>query len=654
MITMTLDTDSSFSGETYHIDLEPVGRRIRIRAGQSLLEAAQGAGVELVAMCGGVGICEGCLVRVASGKFNLPGSEEQAKLTPERLAQGYRLACQTIPQSDCRVDIPPESLTTAQRLQVEGQEMEVDLDPPVVALDVVIEPPTITDLRSDLTRLVDAAKKSAGGQPILATPLLASFSDRLRAQGWKARLALRGVEIVAILPHPEEGNRDNLNLDEQSEQVEFPRFTPHVSRFTLLGVAFDIGSTKLAGYLVNLESGETLARAGAMNPQIGYGEDVVSRILYTNEHADGRQVLQSRLVAALNDLIAGMCAEAGASPEQVVEVVAAGNTAMHHLFAGLPVRQLGASPYVAAASEAMELRAASLGLQVAPGAYVYLPPNIAGYVGADHVAMQLATGLGEADVLKRGNVIALDIGTNTEISLSAEGRILSCSCASGPAFEGAHISEGMRAAPGAIERVQVETKADGGVLFLIHTIENRPAVGICGSGILDAVATLLQVGAIDPKGNMLRDHPLVRVENSKRSVSLIPVEESGNGREVAITRKDVNEIQLAKGAIRSGVEILLEDAGLTYEQIDEFIVAGAFGTYLDLGSAVKVGMFPPLPRERFQQVGNAAGAGARQMLVSLDRRKTAARLAHETEYIELTIHPAFRDVFVRELMFGDE
>jgi uncharacterized 2Fe-2S/4Fe-4S cluster protein (DUF4445 family) len=285
---------------------------------------------------------------------------------------------------------------------------------------------------------------------------------------------------------------------------------------------------------------------------------------------------------------------------------------------------------------------------------VYLPPNIAGYVGADHVAMQLATGLGEADVLKRGNVIALDIGTNTEISLSAEGRILSCSCASGPAFEGAHISEGMRAAPGAIERVQVETKADGGVLFLIHTIENRPAVGICGSGILDAVATLLQVGAIDPKGNMLRDHPLVRVENSKRSVSLIPVEESGNGREVAITRKDVNEIQLAKGAIRSGVEILLEDAGLTYEQIDEFIVAGAFGTYLDLGSAVKVGMFPPLPRERFQQVGNAAGAGARQMLVSLDRRKTAARLAHETEYIELTIHPAFRDVFVRELMFGDE
>ncbi len=642
---MTEDTDIPIPGKTFQIDLEPVGRRVRIRAGQTLLEVAQEAGVELVAMCGGMGICEGCLVRVPSGKLNLPAIEEQAKLTPGQISQGYRLACQAVPQSDCRVDIPPESLTTAQRLQVEGQEADVALDPPVIALDLTIDPPTITDLRSDLNRLLDAVKKNvekssssarrSSGEYRLASPLLSDFSDVLRSQGWKARFGLRGDEIVAILPYGEK----------------------------LLGVAFDIGSTKLAGYLVNLGSGETLARAGAMNPQIGYGEDVVSRILYANEHADGRKVLQGKLVAALNDLIAGMCAEAGASTCQVVEVVAAGNTAMHHLFAGLPVKQLGASPYVAAASEAMELRARDLGLEVAPGAYVFLPPNIAGYVGADHVAMQLATGLGEPDVLKRGNVIALDIGTNTEISLSAEGRVLSCSCASGPAFEGAHISEGMRAAPGAIERVQVDASGLGKdhpgknaekVSFLIHTIENRAAVGICGSGILDAVATLLQLGVLDNRGNMLREHPLVKAENSKRQVILVPSEKSGNGRDVAITRKDVNEIQLAKGAIRSGVEILLQEAGLTNEQIDEFIVAGAFGTYLDLGSAVRVGMFPPLPKERFQQVGNAAGAGARQMLISKERRKIAARLAHESEYVELTIHPDFRDVFVRELMFGDE
>ncbi len=641
---MAHNAESPSPDKSFHIDLQPIGRRTRIQAGQTLLDAAQEAGVELVAMCGGLGNCEGCLVRVANGKLNPPSLEEQAKLTPDQIAQGFRLACQTIPQSDCRVDIPPESLTTAQRLQVEGQEAGVALDPPVIALDLVIDPPTITDLRSDLNRLLGAAKRAAeknspgtrrsSSDYRLVPPLLSDFSDVLRSLGWKVRLALRGDEIVAILPQAEK----------------------------LLGVAFDIGSTKLAGYLVNLENGETLARAGAMNPQIGYGEDVVSRILYANEHADGRKVLQSRLVAALNDLSAGMCTETGTSTGQVVEVVAVGNTAMHHLFTGLPVKQLGASPYVAAASESMELRARDLGLEVAPGAYVFLPPNIAGYVGADHVAMQLATGLGEPDVLKRGNVIALDIGTNTEISLSAEGRILSCSCASGPAFEGAHISEGMRAAPGAIERVQVDIsgvgkddrdKNTGGVSFLIHTIENRPAVGICGSGILDAVATLLQLGILDSKGNMLREHPLVKAENNKRQVILVPSEKSGNGRDVAITRKDVNEIQLAKGAIRAGVEILLEDAGLTYEQLDEFIVAGAFGTYLDLGSAVKVSMFPPLPKERFQQVGNAAGAGARQMLISKERRKVAARLARETEYIELTIHPDFRDVFVRELMFGD-
>jgi uncharacterized 2Fe-2S/4Fe-4S cluster protein (DUF4445 family) len=641
-----------------------------------------------------MGVCEGCLVRVASGKLSSPTLDEQASLTPDQLSQGYRLACQTIPMSDCRVDIPPESLTTPQRLQVEGQETQVALDPPVIPLDVEIEPPTIHDLRSDLSRLLEATKATAdrrqrpnarlrrgiagGGigetaandfsssqRPVvagpirLAPPLLGDFSDRLREQGWKARLALRGEEVVAILPYPEASMPDDEKRPEYSPRVS----DDHVLRSTLLGVAFDIGSTKLAGYLVNLETGETLARAGAMNPQIGYGEDVVSRILYANEHADGRQILQERLVVALNELIAGMCAEVGASTAQVVEVVAAGNTAMHHLFAGLPVKQLGASPYVAAVSEPLELRARDLKLDVALAAWVFLPPNIAGYVGADHVAMQLATGLGEPDVLKRGNVIALDIGTNTEISLSAEGRILSCSCASGPAFEGAHISEGMRAAPGAIERVQVIAPGSGAARdgadtekpeFRIHTIENRPAVGICGSGILDAVASLIQVGALDPRGNLLKDHPLVRAENSKREVLLVPASQSGNGRDVVVTRKDVNEIQLAKGAIRSGVEILLQDAGLTYDGIDEFIVAGAFGTYLDLGSAVKVGMFPPLPRERFHQVGNAAGAGARQMLVSKERRQAAARVARETEYIELTVHPAFRDVFVRELMFGEE
>jgi uncharacterized 2Fe-2S/4Fe-4S cluster protein (DUF4445 family) len=414
-----------------------------------------------------------------------------------------------------------------------------------------------------------------------------------------------------------------------------------------------VGTTKLAAYLVDLASGRLLARTGAMNPQIGYGEDVVSRIRFADDHPDGRRTLQACLVETLNELIVALCREAGVSPGQVVEAVVVGNTAMHHLFAGLPVRQLGASPYVPSVSEAIDLRAVQVGLEIAPGAYVHLPPNIAGYVGADHVAMLLASVVeeGEGGGLRLRNdsrvIVALDIGTNTEISLLHAGRILTCSCASGPAFEGAHIHDGMRAAPGAIERVRF---AEGQVQTF--TIGGRQPVGLCGSGILDAVAGLLEQGAIERRGNFVRDHALVRIANENRGhVVIVPAERAGHGHEIIVNRQDVNEIQLAKGAIRAGIEVLLAEAGLVADQIEEFIIAGAFGTYLDIDSAVRVGMFPALPTGRYHQVGNAAGAGARQMLVSVQRRRLAAELVRRVEYIELTVHPRFTDTFVQFIMF---
>jgi uncharacterized 2Fe-2S/4Fe-4S cluster protein (DUF4445 family) len=301
-------------------------------------------------------------------------------------------------------------------------------------------------------------------------------------------------------------------------------------------------------------------------------------------------------------------------------------------------------------SQPIEIRAEGLGLHLAPGAYVYLPANIAGYVGADHLAMDLATGIGQVDGNR--NIVALDIGTNTEISLESGGRIFSCSCASGPAFEGAHIREGMRAAPGAIERVTI---VDGE--FRIHTIGDKPPVGICGSGILDAIAAMLKAGMLDSRGNLLADHPLVRTIDGKRAVLLAPAGVSGSERDIYVTRHDVNEIQLAKGAIRAGIRVLLAEAGLAVgksggeEKLDQVIVAGAFGTYLDVGSAVQVGMFPSLPIERFRQVGNAAGAGARQLLISMDRRKTADSLAKRMEYVELTTHPRFTDEYIHAIMF---
>jgi len=411
----------------------------------------------------------------------------------------------------------------------------------------------------------------------------------------------------------------------------------------LLGLAVDIGTTKIAAYLVELSTGRTLAKAGAVNPQVAYGEDVLSRISYAIEHADGRATLQARVVDTLNRLVADLAAEAGAARHQIADAVIVGNTVMLHLFAGLPVDQLGRAPYVPVVSDPLDIRARDLGLDLASGAYVHLPSNIAGYVGADHVAMAIGAGVWET----ARTVVAVDIGTNTEVTLAKGGRIWSCSCASGPAFEGAHIRDGMRAAPGAIERVQL---AEGGQP-LLKIIGNVPPVGICGSGIMDAISELLRTGVINRKGVFAAGMPRVGNEDGLLHYVLAGSSVTGHGRPIVVTRKDINEIQLAKAAIRVGVEVLLHEAGITSDQIDEFIVAGAFGTYLDIASTVRTGMFPPLPLDRFKQVGNAAGAGARQMLVSASRRAFAAQRAREVMYVELTIHPEFARKYLKSLYF---
>jgi uncharacterized 2Fe-2S/4Fe-4S cluster protein (DUF4445 family) len=331
-------------------------------------------------------------------------------------------------------------------------------------------------------------------------------------------------------------------------------------------------------------------------------------------------------------MLAEMCGEANISFHSVLDAVLVGNTAMHHLFAGLPVEQLGHAPFSPATIRPLDIPASDLGLTLGPGAKAYLPTVIAGYVGADHIAMLLAT---EAWKSPR-NVIALDIGTNTEISLVSNGKVTCCSCASGPAFEGAHIREGMRAAPGAIERARW---SEGKILW--QSIDDLPPVGICGSGILDIIASLQDGNLIKPTGVM----------KSGMEVVLVPANQTGVGRDLVVTRKDVHEIQLAKSAIRAGVEILLQEAKLKYDDLDDFIVAGAFGTYLDLRSAVRTGMFPPLPIERFQQVGNAAGVGAKQMVISVEKRREAEKIAGQTGYVELTTRAAFTPLFMEHLCF---
>jgi uncharacterized 2Fe-2S/4Fe-4S cluster protein (DUF4445 family) len=435
----------------------------------------------------------------------------------------------------------------------------------------------------------------------------------LRAHDWQVTAAVIYDKVVAILP---------------------PHNPP-------LGFAVDLGTTKVAGYLIDLKTGSTLAAHGMMNPQIGYGEDVMARLTYAVHHEDGARQLQQVIVAGLDQLACTLCERAGRSSEDIVEAVIVGNTAMHHLLLGLPTGQLGAAPYVAALSEACDFMARDIGLTCAPDVYVHILPNIAGFVGADHVAMLLGSGIYRADDV----VMGLDIGTNTEVALKVDDRILTCSTASGPAFEGAHIRAGMRAAPGAVERVWIDSEQ-----VRYQVVDNQAPVGLCGSGILDAVGQLRKVGLLGDTGAMSLDHPLSRQGDAGPEFVIVPRSESGNEHDIVLTRGDVSEIQLAKGAMRAGAEVLMAEAGITVHDLDRIIIAGAFGTYIDVRNALRIGMFPPLSPDQFEQVGNAAGVGARMALLSGRLRSLAAEIASRAEYVELTNDPRFTVAFTEALL----
>lgn len=588
------------------VAFQPIGRRVTIEPGATLLDAAQDAGVALSAVCGGVGVCGDCRVRVLRGQVSALNDVERDHLSEAELADGMRLACQTVIEADGAIviDVPRESLSAAQRSQVEGEEIPLAVEPVIALHELAVMPPSVDDLRGDWERVTGISP--ADWQP--TAPVLAPLPSVARAHDWRARMVSHGQRVVAFLP---------------------PDAVP-------LGFAVDVGTTGLAAYLVDLQTGETLGIAGATNPQIAYGEDVMARLTLAVRDKDGARRLQAAIVDGLNVLVAEVCQQAGVSPSRVVDAVAVGNTAMHHLLLGLPTEQLGSAPYVPAASAPMVTPARELGLRTAPGTLLYLPPNVAGFVGADHVAMLLATETAQ----QQGVTLALDIGTNTEISINANGEMWSCSTASGPAFEGAHIRDGMRAADGAIERVIWQ---DGALRWL--TINQAPPVGLCGSGILDAVAMLRQGEIVSLTGAMKRSHKGVQGDSHNVWYEIAPARRTGHGRAVIMSRSDVNEVQLAKAAIRAGIKLLTERAGLEEGDIDRVIVAGAFGNYIDIENAIAIGLFPPLPLERFHQVGNAAGIGAKRLLINARERQRAAGLVARLRYIELTNHPDFTDRF---------
>lgn len=595
----------------YIVDFQPVGRRGPCPPGGTLLDAARELGVDLASVCGGNGSCGRCRVQLISGQLTPVTLSEEAELEPAELAQGYRLACLAEPLSDCRVHVPPESLTALQRTQVEGLEVPVPPAPAVSSWSVRLDRPTLEDLRGDDERLCQAVAAISGipaRLPDLAVARLATAA--LRKLDWQARVTLRGDEIIHIAA------------------ADAP----------WLGLAVDIGTTKIAAYIVDLATGKTLAARGAMNPQIAYGEDVIARLMVADKGPDEAGRLAALLADGLSGLAADACAEIGAQASDIVDAVVVGNTAIHHLFLRLPVGQLAAAPYVPAVRAAVDVKAREVGLRIAAGAYVHLLPNIAGYVGADHVAMLLATGVADAP----DTVLALDIGTNTEICLAHAGRMTSLSCASGPAFDGAHITFGMRAAPGAIERVRI-----AGDRVEYKTIGDEPPVGLCGSGILDVIAQLRLAGLLNTKGRL--EGRGVRQAEGDAAFVIVSEARSGNGRPITVTQHDIRELQLAKGAIRCGIEALLQNAGIGPGDLDRVIIAGAFGAYIDVESAIAIGLLPQIPRERVSQVGNAAGTGARLALISHVQRRRAAEIADRVRYLELARTPRFMRNFAEAM-----
>jgi uncharacterized 2Fe-2S/4Fe-4S cluster protein (DUF4445 family) len=504
------------------------------------------------------------------------------------------------------VEIAARSLAPIVRAEFDaGETVEIlPLDPAVASRDISVPEPTLTDNLSDLDRVIRAL---ASPPPEVDLAAARQLPVALRGGNWSLRAHIREHELIGFAPA---GRRT-------------------------LGLAIDLGTTNVAGFLVDLQSGARVASLGIENPQVAWGADVISRMNHAIQGPASAAELRQAASTAVNALAHDLCFSIDATMADIVDVAICGNTAMHHLLLGLPVRQLGRAPFVAAVRDAIDIKARDLDLAVCPGAYVHLAPNIGGFVGSDHVTALLATAEHWRSAI---TTLVMDIGTNTEISLIHRGDIISASCPSGPALEGGHISCGMRAAEGAIERVTVE---DGRIK--IEAIGNRKPAGLCGSGVIDAMAALREIGILDDGGRIAGPHPDIQDVDGKRMAVLAPG--------VTFNQHDVRAVQLAKAAIRTGIELLLCDRELHERDIELVVIAGAFGSYIDVGSAIAIGLLPALPLDRFKQVGNAAGVGVRQVLASRQMRARARELAQRCRYVELSTRGDFQKTFLHNIGF---
>jgi uncharacterized 2Fe-2S/4Fe-4S cluster protein (DUF4445 family) len=588
--------------------------------GATVLEAAAAAGLVLHAPCGGQGRCGKCAVRFLSVAQE-PSAAERKFFTPEQLRDGWRLACGTKLTADAEILLPPGAVVVEHRIMVEGVGREIVVEPNVRKLALQLPPPSVDDPRADLPRLLDAL--GAQTRPPARLDVLQSLPGILRGAGFHATAVLAADELVAIEP------------GDTSDRC--------------YGVAVDVGTTTVVAYLCHLPTGKLLATASDLNPQAQYGEDVISRLRVATTEPDGRERLNQAVVGVVNQLIAEAGKQAGVSPRHVYEVAVVGNTCMTHLLLGVPASGLTALPFVPSFRSAQSVRAEDLGVSVHPEGEVYVAPNIGGFVGADTVGVILASELDHADGLR----VAVDIGTNGEIVVAKDGRLYACSTAAGPAFEGARIAQGMRAAAGAIDQVEI------GEDVAYHVLGDTLPRGLCGSGLVDLVAGLVRQGVVNESGRLL---PLEEATSAPEGLRrrllrdasgvafvIAAAEGSALGRPVCLTARDVRELQLAKGAIFAGITMLLSRLGHSPGEVEELLLAGAFGNYIRRESAVAIGLLPFLPLERIHPIGNAAGLGARLMLSSVSLRRRAEEIAGRVEHIELSQQEGFGDRFAEAM-----
>jgi len=606
----------------YNVTFKPDSKTVAVEQGTTITKAAASAEIIIDSPCGGEGRCGKCKVIVSAQSIQPPSEAEEKFLSDEELKEGYRLACQTPITCDMTVTVPEDSRVAESQILSAGKGQDVELHPNISKIYMKLTEQTLDNQIADLTNL-----KSALGVelPEITADLsvLRKLPEVIRESDFKVTAVLDGNRLMEIEPGDTTGKK--------------------------YGLAIDIGTTTVVCTVVDLNKGSDMAVASALNTQAVHGADVISRINYSVENENGLSEMSDRVIQVINQITEYACTEAGVNPDNVYEVTIVGNTTMTHLFLGIPAGNLALLPYVAAVSDPTEATASQLGLKANPRANVYVLPNIAGFVGADTVGVILASALDKSDSIK----LAIDIGTNGEVALGSRDRLLTCSCAAGPAFEGAMITHGMRAAPGAIERVRLEDSP------ICSVIRGGKAIGICGSGLIDAVAEMLRVGIIDFTGRMMSadevDLPTGLKECLKENdeYKRYFVLRKSNEREVVITQKDIRQVQLAKGAIQAGVRILMNTLGIELDDISEVLMAGAFGNYIRGENAIRLGLIPDFPLEKVNFIGNAAAVGAKMALMSREARENARKISENTEYVELAMDANFQNEFMEAMTFPE-